>query len=175
MRSIIPTLLFVLPAAALLSACGDGSPTFERGKVDLEALPHAGGGCEAPTAKELATGATMLPGRICDDCHRPDGEATSTFTAAGTVYASATGPCNEVGLPDVLVEILGLDGVVQTTMTTNAAGNFSTAAAIELPMRVRLSKADKTAVMTSAMETASCATCHQSDPESGAPGRVYLE
>jgi hypothetical protein len=176
MRATISTLLFLLPAVAWLSACGgDSTPSFERGKVDLTALPHAGGGCEAPTSKELATGATMLPGRICDDCHRADGEAMTTFTAAGTVYASATGACNEAGLPDVLVEILGLDGAVQTSMTTNEVGNFNTSAAIKLPMRVRLSKDDKTAVMTSAMETASCATCHQSTPESGAPGRVYLE
>lgn len=170
MRSTILLLL-----SALVAACGDGSPSFEVGKVDLEALPHANAGCEEPTSAQMATGPSMLPGRICNDCHRENGEARSIFTAAGTVYAAREGDCGDPGLEGVLVEILDLDGAVQATMTTNAAGNFFTTEAIELPMRVRLSKDDKTAVMTSAMESASCGTCHKSEPESGAPGRVYLE
>jgi len=170
-----PMMLLLIPAAALVAACGGGGPTFEVGVVNLDAVPHAGAGCEEPSAAELAPGAGMLPGRVCDDCHTQDGEARTTFTAAGTVYASATGACGEAGLAGVLVEILDADGNAQAEATTNEAGNFYVSAAVELPMRVRLSKDDKTAIMTSAMATAACATCHQSDPLSGAPGRVYLE
>lgn len=168
------TMLLLCTLSALAAACGDPM-SFEPGKVDLEALPHANAGCEAPTSAQLATGASMLTGRACMDCHRAESEATSTFTAAGTIYGSAKGACGEAGIEGVLVEILDTNGDVQTTTTTNAAGNFFTSAPIELPMRVRLSKDDKTAVMTSTVEIASCATCHQSEPEAGAPGRIYLE
>jgi hypothetical protein len=169
------TMLLLISASALAAACGDGGPSFEQGKVDLEAVPHASAGCEAPSAAELATGPTMLPGRVCDDCHRKDGEARTTFTAAGTVYGSPAGACGEPGIEGVLVEILDMDGNTQAQVTTNAVGNFYTSAAIQLPMRVRLSKDDKTAIMTSTMAVAACATCHESEPLSGAPGRVYLE
>jgi hypothetical protein len=166
-------LLVFCSVAALLGGCG-GDP-FERGKLDLEAVPPAGAGCEAPAAKDLMTGPEMLPGRVCGDCHKPDGEALTTFTAAGTVYGARMGACDDPGLDGVTVEILDMDGAVQETMMTNAVGNFFTSAPIKLPMRVRLSQAGKTAVMTSTMEIATCATCHQAEPQSGAPGRVYLE
>jgi cytochrome c553 len=165
----------MLLALSLLAAACGGGPDFEPGKLDLAAVPHAGAGCEMPSAAELVTGPTMLPGRVCMDCHQKDGEALTTFTAAGTVYGSATGACNEPGLMGVLVEILDADGNVQTSATTNEVGNFYTSTAISLPMRVRLSKDDKTAVMTSSQAIAACATCHQSEPQAGAPGRVYLE
>lgn len=168
-------LLFLCALSALSAACGGDGMSFEPGKVDLDALPHAAANCEAASAAELSPGATMLPGRACMDCHQADSEATSTFTAAGTVYGSPEGACGEAAIEGVLVEILDANGDVQTTTTTNAAGNFYTSAPIALPMRVRLSKDDKTAVMTSAVESASCATCHQSEPEAGAPGRVYLQ
>jgi cytochrome c553 len=168
----------MLPAipllAAALAACG-GGPDVEPGKLDLAAVPHANAGCEMPSSEELVTGPTMLPGRVCMDCHQKDGEALTTFTAAGTVYGSPMGACNEPGLAGVLVEILDAEGDVQTSATTNEVGNFYTSAALTLPMRVRLSKDDKTAVMTSTQAIAACATCHQSEPQAGAPGRVYLE
>jgi hypothetical protein len=117
----------------------------------------------------------MLPGRVCQECHQEGGEALSSFTASGTVYGTREGKCGDTGLEGVKVEILDEGGDVQVTLTTNAVGNFYTSQAITLPMRARLSLGEKTAVMGSAMDLAGCAACHKSPPESGAPGRIYLE
>jgi hypothetical protein len=171
MRATIATLLALSLA---LAGCGEGDPPGDGG-LDLEAVPHANGGCEKPSAAALETGAEMLPGRICNDCHKEGGQAASAFTAAGTVYGGPAGACDEPGLAGVDVEILDENGAVAMTLTTNEVGNFSTSAEIPRPMRVRLRQGDKTAVMTSTAHSGSCATCHRSEPEAGAPGRVYLE
>jgi cytochrome c553 len=165
-----PTTLSLL---LLLAACGGSS--IEQGKVDLAPLPNASAGCEEPSAAALVPGPEMLPGRVCQECHTKDGEALSTFTASGTVYGTREGQCGDQGLEGVTVDILDEEGNVQVTLTTNKAGNFYTSQAIALPMRAKLTLGDKTAVMGSTMAVAACAACHQAEPESGAPGRLYLE
>lgn len=157
----------------LLAACGGSS--IERGKVDLEPVPLAAADCEAPSAAQLSPGPEMLPGRVCQECHQEGGEALSTFSASGTVYGTREGKCGDTGVEGVKVEILDAEGNVQVTLTTNAVGNFYTSQPITLPMRAKLSLGEKTAVMGSAMELGACAACHKGTPESGAPGRIYLE
>lgn len=148
------------PACAvllLLAAC-DGT--------DFRDPARAAAGCEEPTAAELEQKGTMMPGRLCTECH--------FFTVAGTVFAAADAPCNGAGLAGVDVEILDPTGRVQLTTTTNSAGNFYSYRQLRLPMRVRLRAPGKTATMVSSMHSGSCAECHQRPGEGGTTGAIYL-
>jgi mono/diheme cytochrome c family protein len=159
-------LLFALLLGAL-PACGGG--------VDLGAVPRARAGCEEPTPAQLEPTARMLPGRVCQECHRPGGQARDAWTASGTVYEDRGAACNGGGVVDARVELIGMDGKVQVSMMTNSAGNFYTAQPLQFPLRVRVSKGDRAEEMVSTMGITSCATCHQQPVQGGAPGRIYLK
>jgi hypothetical protein len=87
-------------------------------------------------------GPLMAPGRDCIRCH--------DFTAAGTVYASAGASQGEPG-----VTVL-LDGRV--SLTSNAAGNFYTMAALPGSYAVEISKGGVTRTMSAA--SGRCSSCH---------------
>lgn len=88
-------------------------------------------------------GPLMAPGQDCLACH---GE----FTAAGTVYATASSPQGEPGVGVVL------NGTV--SLTTNAAGNFYTGAALPASYTVQISKGGLSRTMTGA--SGACSACH---------------
>lgn len=158
-RTPRPTMLAPTCALVLtLAACTD---------TDFRDATRAAAGCEEPTAAELAEQGTMMPGRICTECHY--------FTVAGTVFPAADAPCNGAGLPGVDVEILDPTGAVQLTMTTNSAGNFYSYQPLRWPMRVRLTAPGKTATMVSAMHDGACAECHQRPGQGGTVGAIFLE
>ncbi len=110
--------------------------------------------------------ALMAPGQNCQACHAP-------FTVAGTVFGTASADTG-TGLAGISV-ILTDANQVDTTLTTNAAGNFFTSAALALPLK-------KTAVVRNGQRTemgaapeGACNHCHALPPSGGAPGRIYAQ
>jgi hypothetical protein len=150
--------------------------TVAPGTPNLAAVPAANAGCEAPTPANLETGATMLPGRVCEDCHTQNGQSPLVWTASGTVFNHPTDPCDPGGVAGVTVEILDAAGTVQATLTTNQAGNFYTGdTQLSFPIRARIFGPDGTRQeMQNAQPTGACASCHQVPSPAGAPGRITL-
>lgn len=138
------TLLLTLPlVAALLSACGGGDD-------DGNALMKPGQDC-------LAAG-----------CHSPGSQRQ--FSVAGTVFPSA-GSAASAGLAGVSVVVKDANGT-EATLTTNAAGNFFSAAAMAFPLAsVYLVRNGKRSNMGGAPQGA-CASCHQLG---GNLGAVYVD
>lgn len=170
MKTIYPGLASL--ALSLLAACGGSSG----GTVDVTKAA-AGGGCETATAALLGENETMLPGRLCGNCHRAGGQAAEEiWTVSGTVYSNpATTTCNSGGVSGAKVEILNAAGAVQFTLTTNSAGNFYSKQAVTFPMRARVTANGKTLEMATAQTSGNCASCHQVPSTGGAPGRVYIQ
>lgn len=156
----------------LLAACGGNGII-----VDLEKVPTAKAGCEQPTMDQLLSNPLMLPGRNCQSCHVPSGQAAAyRLIISGTVFKSLSSPCNTGGVGGARIEILdGETSRVQTTLTSNAAGNFYTTDPITFPFRARISK-DGLAPreMTTPSSIGSCAACHQKEPKFGTEGILYL-
>ena len=102
-----------LCAAALgLPSCGppDGA----------EVTPEVVAGCEDATDDLRKTNENMLPGRVCEGCHRAGGQAAnSPFTVSGTVFAAQNSGCNAGGVQgrakSVYVEVQDAMGVTQPT------------------------------------------------------------
>jgi hypothetical protein len=162
------SLAFLLAAlVGPLAACGGG--------VDPVAA-NAVAGCEAASAASLMTGATMLPGRACQNCHKTGGQAAErVFTVAGTVFAGFGDACDKGGVSGATVEILNASGSVQLTLTTNAVGNFYSESAVTLPLRARVKLAGKTTQeMSTPQQSGNCASCHAKPGISGAPGRIFI-
>ena len=156
--------------ALALVACGGDRP-----KADLEKVPAARASCEDPTASLLNVSELMLPGRNCQSCHIPGGQAGAfRLTISGTVFRNLTVPCNSGGVSGVKVEILDMAGNVQVTMTSNSTGNFYTAQQVSLPFRARISQGSTTREMVTSSSIGSCAACHQKEPKYNAEGQIYL-
>lgn len=160
--------LFTL-LTGLLLAC--------EGPVDLAAVPDAPARCEAPTPEELNPTARMLPGRMCQACHLPGGQAGRlSWTASGTVYARPDSSCNEGGLEGVQVDLLDDQNRVFLSLMTNRSGNFFTSEDISVPrFRIRLSKDGMCQEMVGLQPTGACAGCHYPSTSTNTPGRVYLD
>lgn len=117
--------------------------------------------------------AFMAPGQNCMACHKAGGAAQEApFSVAGTVFASATADPG-TGLAGVLV-ILTDANDVETTLVSNAAGNFFTGAALALPLK-------KTAVLRNGQRTemasapeGACNRCHTQPPTGEASGRIHV-
>jgi hypothetical protein len=154
---------------AALVAMGCGS------EVNLNAVPLAVAGCEAPTEELLVPQAPMLPGRACITCHAVGGQAEALpWTAAGTVYDSPSSPCNTGGVANAKVEIADETRKILITLYTNRTGNFFTSEPLKYnKLIVRVSKDGKVREMASALpSSANCALCHYSGGPAGS--RVYL-
>jgi len=108
--------------------------------------------------------ALMAPGQDCKGCH-------GSFTVAGTVFGSASADTGS-GLAGVSVVITDANQV-DTTLITNAAGNFYTSAALALPLRkATVVRNGQHTDMSSAPE-GGCNRCHTQPPTGGAPGRIH--
>ena len=117
--------------------------------------------------------ALMRPGGACNQCH--DQGAGPSYSAAGTVYATAHEPddCNGSSSAAIKVVITGADGVSQNA-TVNAAGNFFVGSAIKMPYKAKVVSGGKSRAMSGAQTDGDCNKCHT---ESGlkskkTPGRV---
>jgi hypothetical protein len=117
----------------------------------------------------------MLPGRVCQDCHKQGGTGEPfVWTASGTVYPSPTALCDTGGVDGVTVDILdGMSGNVLISLTTNRSGNFYTSESLNSStIRARISKGSAVQEMVIPSPSTACATCHQPGGEAG--GRIYL-
>lgn len=112
----------------------------------------------------------MDPGQDCIACHASEGDAPK-FVVAGTVFPGSADADNCGGSSGVTVEITDANGKV-TTMTTDAAGNFSSRTAGPPPYMVLLKSGTLTRAMGSAASSGSCNSCHTAAGASGATGRV---
>ena|SRR5512143_3726134 len=101
------------------------------------ALAIAGCGGGAGTS----SGPLMDPGRDCAGCH--------SFAIAGTVFEPSGG-----GAEGVEVVVAG------ATLTTNAAGNFFSAAGPGFPAQVEVRRGGAVAAMASPAPDGRCNRCH---------------
>jgi hypothetical protein len=124
-------------------------------------------GCATTVTGVSSGNARMLPGAACLTCHH--------FTAAGTVFPSATASCELGGVPGVRVEILDSTGHAAITMVTNEAGNFYTYDPLPSPFTARVTAPDGTVQsMRTPQTNGSCAHCHRVPPVEAAPGRIAI-
>jgi hypothetical protein len=121
------------------------------------------------------TGALMRPGEDCDFCHRPDSqyETAPHWSLAGTVYPRADSDPAD-GVAGVKVIVGGESGQEVLTLTTNAAGNFFTAAQLPDPYYVALEYQGERIEMPCPPPSGGCAKCHRRPPNGSAPGRLFI-
>lgn len=114
----------------------------------------------------------MAPGQNCLACHTPGGSAgEASFSAAGTVFGSSTADTGS-GLAGVSVVLTDANSV-DTTLTTNAAGNFFTRAALALPLKKAAVVINGQRTEMSAAPAGDCNRCHTQPAAGGAPGRIH--
>ena len=114
----------------------------------------------------------MAPGQNCMACHTPGGPAgEASFTVAGTVFGSSTADTGS-GLAGVSVIITDANGL-DTLLTTNAAGNFFTRAALALPLKKAAVGINAQRTAMSAAPDGDCNRCHTQPAAGGAPGRIH--
>ena len=179
-----------LCAAALgLPSCGppDGA----------EVTPEVVAGCEEATDDLRKTNENMLPGRVCEGCHRAGGQAAnSPFTVSGTVFAAQNSGCNAGGVKgrdlNLYVEVQDAMGATQPNgvIPVNNKGNFYSAFGYKPPMKIVMYQLDAMQQKKNVTEMSTlvgyapdsmvqqpvgCATCHQLPGQKGAPGRVYFK
>jgi hypothetical protein len=101
----------------------------------------------------------MNSGQACLGCHVSGGQASSRiFTAAGTLYASATGGSAVSGATVTITD----NSNKKITIVTGSDGNFYTTTAIAFPASVQFSTCPDTQVMPSTITTGDCNSCHNS-------------
>jgi len=111
----------------------------------------------------------MRPGEDCLGCH--DGQQAARWYAAGTVFRSATAGADQ-GVEGVVVTLTDSTGR-QISLTSNGAGNFYTAEALQGPIFAKVGLNGRELMMPLANPGA-CNSCHTSpSPQGGAPGRIY--
>jgi hypothetical protein len=114
----------------------------------------------------------MAPGQNCQACHTPGGSAAeASFFVAGTVFGSTTADTGS-GLAGVSVVITDANSA-DTTLTTNAAGNFFTRAAMPLPLKKAAVLINGQRITMSAPPSGDCNRCHTQPASGGAPGRIH--
>lgn len=160
------------------AAGSDGGITGAGGSGVVPPLPDPFGVGSICTSKTLWTrgeNAAMNPGMACVNCHRSSGEAP-IFAIAGTLYATGHEPdnCNgSNGTSGARVVITGADGTV-LTLTPNAAGNFSSQAAVRMPYHAKVTFMGRERLMISTQTNGDCNACHTQTGASLAPGRIVL-
>jgi len=106
----------------------------------------------------------MAPGQNCQACH-------GSFKVAGTVFGSATADTGS-GLRGIQVVITDANQV-DTTLTTNAAGNFYTTAALALPLKKAVLVRNGTRTEMAGPPPGDCNRCHTLPPGGGSAGRLF--
>jgi hypothetical protein len=122
----------------------------------------------------------MHPGLACIACHtsrsggggdRGGDDDPPQFRIAGTVYPTGHEPNDCNGARSATVEVTDNAGRV-TALAVNAAGNFSTTAAIAFPIHVAVVSNGKRRAMVSSPPVGDCNSCHTPTGANGAPGRI---
>ncbi|MBK9797834.1 MAG: hypothetical protein IPP58_15410 [Holophagaceae bacterium] len=106
----------------------------------------------------------MAPGQNCQACH-------GSFKVAGTVFGSATADSGS-GLAGIKVVITDANQM-DTTLTTNAAGNFYTTTALALPLKKAAVLRNGTRTEMAGPPAGDCNRCHTLPPGGGAAGRLF--
>ncbi len=120
---------------------------------------------------------SMHPGLACIGCHRMRGDAPN-FAIAGTAYPTGHeyDDCYGSAARNATVTIIDANSVSRT-FTVNGAGNFSGSASggwPVFPIRAQITFNGRTRVMSGAVASGDCNTCHTLQGTSGAPGRIAL-
>lgn len=113
-------------------------------------------------------GPLMSPGESCQACH--DGSAALRWSASGTVYPLQTAAPDQ-GVAGVTIRIVGASGL-ETTLLSNAAGNFYTPETIAFPAQVQIEIGGLVRAMEDSLPHGDCNACHAPGREAG--GRVAL-
>ena len=122
------------------------------------------------------TGYDMRPGEACISCHQTanDGQGLDPqymFTLAGTVYPTAheDTDCDGVGGATVVIS----DAAGKTyTLQPDSVGNFSTTAAVTMPIHAKVVRGQSERAMAGAQTTGDCNSCHTPAGTKNAPGRI---
>jgi hypothetical protein len=138
-----------------------GGGAFNGGVVCTSGSTWSGGNRES---------SLMHPGVACIQCHAASREGPR-FTIAGTVYPTGHEPNDCNGATSATVEVTDAAGHV-TNLPVNAAGNFSSSAAVPFPIQVAVVAGGKRRPMAGSPTSGDCNTCHTQDGASGAPGRI---
>jgi hypothetical protein len=119
----------------------------------------------------------MEPGQACISCHAGSGGEAPTYVIAGTLYPTGHEPdnCNGVnGTTGARVVVTGKNGA-SVTLTPNSAGNFYSSSSLPPPYQAKVvTSAGLERVMTTAVPSGDCNSCHTQSGSSGAPGRITL-
>jgi hypothetical protein len=116
--------------------------------------------------------ALMTPGEDCIRCHSPGGGA-HPFALGGTVYESLTARSDQ-GFEGATVHIVDAGGHAMD-LITNSAGNFYVGREqVAFPLTVSVTIGGETRHMEPTISYGGCAKCHNSPPNDGAEGRVYV-
>lgn len=143
------------PHGACNGCHGDAAPpAVSAGRIAL-----AGGGASP----------LMNPGDRCAACH--DGAAARAFAVAGTVYLLSAAAADQ-GVAGVTVRIVGATGL-ETTLLSNAAGNFFSEAPVAFPAQVQVELGGVVQIMGDALPHGDCNACHSPLGEAG--GRIGLD
>ena len=121
----------------------------------------------------------MHPGRACIACHQGNREAPS-FAIAGSAFPTGHeyDDCFGSAASGATVTVTDKNGTAHTT-TVNSAGNFSIGSGQYpgwpvFPIRAQITKSGRTRVMSGAVSSGDCNSCHTLQGTQGAPGRVAL-
>ena len=164
-RSLVNLAVFSI-AAACLSQCTSYDPVHAQ---NVDAL-----GGEAPNVPQ---GEFHRAGQPCTTCHGPSGPASTQFSIAGTIFATADQKVGVSGAQVLMVDSLG-SSPPGGSVVTNCVGNFFITPDIwdpAYPVRVAVATPETSAQMIGHIgrETA-CASCHLDPQGPDSPGHVYL-
>ena len=132
--------------------------------------------CSSGAYWRSGTGSSMRPGEACIACHsRGDGPI---FAIAGTAYPTGHeyDDCYGTAAQGATVTVTDNNNVSRS-FTVNSAGNFSGSASSgwpAFPITAKITFGGKTRVMSGAVNSGDCNTCHTLNGTSGAPGRIAL-
>ena len=156
----------MLPGACTVDA-GTPDPVFSGPDSCTSGTYWTGGNRESPL---------MHPGLACIECHsRTDGP---DFSIAGTAYPTGHeyDDCNGSAARNARIDVTDSRNVTHS-FTANSAGNFygqPSGGWPVFPIRAQITFNGKTRVMSGAVSSGDCNTCHTLRGTQGAPGRIAL-
>jgi len=125
-------------------------------------------------------GAGMGPGEACIRCHQQEGEGPY-LTVAGTVYPTGHEPdaCDGANgatgsFAGAKVVLTDANGLALATIGVNAAGNFLYQGSVPSPYFAKVIWNGKERVMSKAVPSGDCNSCHTVTGAQDAPGRITL-
>jgi uncharacterized membrane protein len=163
-----------MPAGACTVDAGAPDPVFSGPPTCTSNVYWTRGESESPE---------MHPGRACIACHQGGGGGEDEgegpdFAIAGTAYPTGHeyDDCYGSAAQGAVVRVTDRNGITRS-FTANRAGNFYGSASggwPAFPIRAEITLGGETRVMSGAVNSGDCNSCHTLQGTSGAPGRVAL-